>query len=101
MWSATKSKPRLYRLDKEIEHNIYYENGELFKCFLHSNWYDTATPYQYCVKELKEIRDSIAGGQKLKFESYGKTHFISTQDEFKNWIENVFYGGYEKFVFET
>ena len=90
-----------YNMADKSGHHVYFEDGTPYKYFSHSNWYDTATPYQYCVRELKEIKNIIKSGQKLKIESYGNVHLISTLDEFKNWIENVFYGGFEKYVFES
>ncbi len=88
-------------MSKEFEPIVYFENGKTYKSFLHSNWYDTTTPYQYCVGELTEIKNTIQSGQKLRIESYGKPHLISTSEQFKSWIENVFCGGFEKYVFKS
>lgn len=85
----------------EIEHKVYFENGNEFKSFLNSNWYDTATPYQWCIKELLEIKRYIAEGKTIKIDSNNNIQIITNLDEFKTWIEKVFYGGFEKFVFPT
>jgi hypothetical protein len=84
----------------EIEHKVYLENGEEFKSFLNSNRYDTATPYQFCVKELLEIKNIIIGGNTIKIDSNNKVYIITNLVEFKTWITKVFYGGFEKFVFK-
>jgi hypothetical protein len=85
----------------EIEHIVYLENGDEFKSFLNSNWYDTATPYQFCIKELLEIKSIIANGKMIKIDSNNKIYVISNLDEFQTWIKKVFYGGFEKFVFPS
>ena len=84
---------------ERAEHIVYSENGEVFKAFLNSNWYDTVSPYMYCVSELKSIKSKIDNDKKFKIESNGKIYHITTNLEFKNWIEKVFYGGFEKHVF--
>ncbi len=84
----------------EIEHKVFI--GEvLIKSFVNSNWYDTATPYQYCISELTILRQKIEIGENLRIESNGKTYEINNLEEYKKWIETVFYGGFEKFVFRT
>lgn len=85
----------------EIEHKVYFENGEEFKNFLNSNWYDTATPYQFCIKELLEIKKAVESGKKIKIESNNKIYQITNLAEFETWIKKVFCGGFEKFVFST
>jgi hypothetical protein len=84
----------------EIEHNVFIDD-DLIKSFTNSNWYDTATPYQFCITELIFLKHKIEIGKKLRIESKGKTYKINNLDEYKKWIESVFYGGFEKFVFET
>lgn len=82
----------------EIEHNIFI-NDVLIKSFSNSAWYDTATPYQHCVSELKIVKQKIEIGNKLRIESNSKTYQINNLIEFKDWITTVFGGGFEKFVF--
>ncbi|TWI03159.1 hypothetical protein IQ05_00088 [Flavobacterium tiangeerense] len=84
----------------DVEHIIYKENGEEFKSFLNSNWYDTATPYQFCISELKKIKNEIDSGKAFLIVSYDQKYKISTSKEFEKWIVNIFLGGFEKFVFE-
>ncbi|PIF53600.1 hypothetical protein [Flavobacterium sp. 2] len=83
----------------QTEHIVYSENGEVFKAFLNSNWYDTVTPYMYCVSELKSIKNKIDNSEKFKIESNNKVYHITTIEEFRIWIEKVFYGGFEEYVF--
>jgi hypothetical protein len=83
----------------DVEHIVYSEDGEVFKTFLNSNWYDTTNPYLYCVSELKSIKSKIDNNEKFKIESNGKIYPITTNLEFKVWIEKVFYGGFEKDIF--
>ncbi|OXA79937.1 hypothetical protein SAMN05444397_106166 [Flavobacterium aquidurense] len=84
---------------EKAEHVVYSENGEVFNAFLNSNWYDTMSPYLYCVSQLKSIKSKIDNNEKFKIESNGKIYHITTNLEFRNWIEKVFYGGFEKHVF--
>ena len=84
----------------EIEHKVFI-GGVLIKSFVNSNWYDTATPYQFCISELTILRQKIEIGENLRIESNGKTYEINNLEEYKKWMETVFYGGFEKFVFRT
>lgn len=85
----------------EAEHIVYSENGEVFKAFLNSNCYDTTSPYMFCVSELKSIKNKIDNSEKFKIESNGKIYQITTNSEFRAWMEKVFYGGYEDYVFDV
>ncbi|MBS7252825.1 hypothetical protein [Flavobacterium branchiicola] len=84
----------------DAKHFVYSEDGEVFKAFLDSNWYDTVSPYLYCVSELKSIKSKIENNEKFKIESNGKIYLITTNGEFKTWIEKVFHGGFEEHVFD-
>ena len=88
-------------MERETEHIVYFENGDLFKSFLNSNWYDTPTPYQFCTAELKEIKNTLKSGHKLRIVSNDETHLISSLDDFRFWIKNIFGGGFEEYVFMT
>lgn len=83
----------------KIEHTIYFENGGVFKTFLNSNWYDTASPYQFCIKELLEIKDAISNGKIIKIDSNSTVYLISNLNDFQTWIKKVFHGGFEEFIF--
>ncbi|MBP9068385.1 MAG: hypothetical protein KBG47_02685 [Bacteroidia bacterium] len=86
-------------MDKQVEHIVFFENGDQLNTFLNSNWYDTATPFHFCVSELKIIKEELKRGHKLKIESNGKTYKISSLADFENWIKNIFGGGFESHVF--
>ncbi|MCZ4242541.1 hypothetical protein [Pedobacter punctiformis] len=83
----------------EIEHNVYI-NQELKQSFLNSNWYDTASPYQWCINALKNLKDEIDLSKRVEIISNGVTYKIINNADFKNWIEQVFFGGFEKYVFD-
>lgn len=83
----------------DIEHQIFIEN-KLVKSFSNSKWYDTTTPYQWCVSELKELKKELLDGKSLKIISLDKTYSIENIMDFKTWTEKVFNGGFEKYVFD-
>lgn len=74
----------------ETAHQVYLENGELYKSFTASEWYDTATPAQYCLKELNEIWNAIQAGQRFYIDSTGNRYTITSVNDFRDWLANVF-----------
>jgi hypothetical protein len=83
----------------DIEHKIYIDN-KLVKSFSSSVWYDTATPFQWCISELKELKKELQEGKSLEIISQDKNYKIENIMEFKTWTEKVFNGGFEKYVFD-
>lgn len=79
----------------EIEHMVYDETGRFLNCFTNSGWYDTATPAQWCIRAMTELKNILSGGKKLKIISCGKTYEIATQDDFRDWLKFEFKGGFE------
>ena len=59
----------------KIEHCVFI-NEVLIKAFTNSNWYDTASPYQFCISELIFLKHKIESGQKLTIESLGEIYKI-------------------------
>lgn len=81
-----------------MEHTVFIE-GVLVKSFSNSVWYDTATPFQYCVAELKQLKAIIESGSSLVIEGGGETYRIGNLEEYKRWMTSVFHGGFENWVF--
>ncbi|WP_316805246.1 hypothetical protein [Pedobacter nototheniae] len=83
----------------EIEHRIYVDQ-ELKQSFLNFSWYDTASPYQWCIGALNNLKDEISSGKYVEIISNGVTYKITDNVDFKNWIVQVFFGGFEKYIFD-
>jgi hypothetical protein len=82
-----------------IEHNVFID-GALIKSFTSSDWYDTATPYQFCIAELLFLKHRIEKGDRLEINSRGQLYIIDNLDSYKAWMQTVFGGGFEQFVFK-
>jgi len=82
----------------ETSHSIYYANGTIYKFFLASDWYDTATPAKYCINELNEVWQTIQAGNSLIIKSNNETYQIESTHDFRFWLKTVFKGGFEEFV---
>ena len=68
------------------------------KTFLHSSWYDTATPYHACQKELEELMREVERGHLLTIESHSNIYAVQSMAEYKDWLKNIFGGGFEDIV---
>lgn len=82
-----------------IEHKVFID-GILIKSFTSSDWYDTATPYKFCISELLYLKLRIEKGDRLKIDSLGKIYEIDNLDSYSTWMQTVFGGGFEQFVFK-
>lgn len=82
-----------------IEHKVFID-GVLIKSFTGSDWYDTATPYKFCLSELLFLKHRIEKGDRLEIDSRGKIYIIDHLDSYKTWLQSVFGGGFEQFVFK-
>lgn len=82
---------------EQKEHQVF-ARGRLIKSFTYSYWYDTATPYQWCVRELKALKQKVTDNEALTITSMGITYLISNELEFYNWVANIFGGGFEEFL---
>ena len=67
--------------------HLIYINGRLEYELLDSIWYDTASPAQACIKQLRAMKERIPN---MKIVSFGQEFSISTQDEFVAWVKDVF-----------
>ncbi len=56
-------------------YKVFVED-KLIQSFKDSYWYDTATPFQWCVSEIKKIADKIKAGQEVRI--------ISEESELQN-----------------
>jgi hypothetical protein len=83
----------------DISHRVFV-GGKIIKTFADSAWYDTATPFQFCTNELRQLKSEIQRGQRLTIESTGKNFEIETLDDFRSWLVNIFGGGFEEYVFK-
>jgi len=83
----------------EIEHVVFSDDDTVLKSFSNSSWYDTATPYQFCISELRELKNEIKNNRRIYIESNGIKYQIFSLNEFRIWIEEVFLGGFENIFF--
>ena len=67
--------------------HLVYVNGELKYEFLESINYDTASPAQACIQQLKEIAIYIPA---VFIVSFGKEYVIDSRESYLIWVKNVF-----------
>ena len=78
-------------------HRIFI-GDKLIQSFRESCWYDTATPFQWCLKEHKKIVDRIHSGVQIKIISIDTEYLISDKKEYYMWLKNIFKGGFDKYL---
>lgn len=71
---------------EKVKHKIYIK-GNLKYEFLTSINYDTATPAQACINNLKKIASYVPN---VRIESFGKEYIVENDAQFKDWVKNVF-----------
>ena len=74
-----------------VQHIILQDGAKIHE-FLDVAWYDTATPYQGCVRELQRLYELTAGNS-LEIVSYGKSYKIANQIDFRHWVVEIFEQG--------
>ncbi|MEM1137754.1 MAG: hypothetical protein AAGI07_18085 [Bacteroidota bacterium] len=79
----------------DVVHKVYQES-ELIKSFSDSCWYDTATPYSWCLGQLQTLKDILLAGHAFTIVSDGMEYHTNTLKDFKWWIKNIFGGGFEE-----
>ena len=72
--------------------HIVTVNGVVHSELLDVEWYDTATPYLGCVRELQRLCD-LAAATPFEIVSYGQSHKIANQRDFLHWVAEVFERG--------
>ena len=85
--------------NSKIEHKIYIE-GKLIKTFYNLDYYDTNNPYQWCLKELMELKDKIVKGHSLTIKSLNEIYVINNLKDFRAWVEHKSNLELEKYIFE-
>jgi hypothetical protein len=79
----------------------FYNNKEEIK-YLNESWeYDTLSYYKFCAFDLYEINQRIKNGEIIKIvknegTTTEKTYLVENTTDFKNWVEKIFKGGFEK-----
>lgn len=74
-----------------VRHRIYAD-GLLILELLAAEWYDTATPYMGCLRDLRTLYAQVATTP-LVIESNGARYQLRNQQELLQWIAEVFEGG--------
>ncbi|MFN8441415.1 MAG: hypothetical protein U0175_11620 [Caldilineaceae bacterium] len=74
-----------------VQHVILLDGTKIHE-FLDAAWYDTATPYRGCLRELQRLYD-LTASHSLEIVSYGKSYKIATQADFRHWVAEVFEQG--------
>ncbi len=69
--------------------HIIKTNERVILELLDAEWYDTATPYQGCLRALKELY-ALAATTELMITSDGVTYLIQNQAEFMRWVAEIF-----------
>lgn len=72
--------------------HIIQANERVILELLDAEWYDTATPYQGCLRALKELY-ALAATTEFVITSHGVTHHIQDQAEFLCWVAEIFERG--------
>ena len=83
----------------KVEYEIFIDDN-LTKSFSNSGCYDTTTPFHWCLNQLTELKEELINGKTLVIINRDKTFNITNNHEFKNWLENVFGGGFENYLYE-
>jgi hypothetical protein len=84
-FSSTESIPH-----NEARPTYVYDvfiRGELKYQFMESIWYDTASPAQWCIARLREIKEELPG---VVICGFGTEYKIDTLEELKRWTKDVF-----------
>lgn len=69
--------------------HIIKTNERVILELLDAEWYDTATPYQGCLRALQELY-ALAATTELMITSDGVTYLIQNQAEFMRWVAEIF-----------
>ena len=71
-----------------IDHLVFLDGAKIHE-FLDVAWYDTATPYQGCMRELQRLYE-LTANHSLEIVSHGKSYKIANQADFRRWVAEVF-----------
>jgi hypothetical protein len=76
----------MHRFNPDAIHNVFID-GELKYQFEDSISYDTNNPAQWCIAQLREIKDRLPN---VIIRSRGVEYRIQTLQELKHWTTHVF-----------
>lgn len=92
-----EGKPVFEKQPDMIKHT-FYKNEEIILQLEDALEYDTAVPFKYALKRLKQIRENLSCNQ-IQVVSNNEKIEINNIADFKYWIENYFNPVFIEYIF--